>query len=337
MRRSKIRIVLAALLIPLAGVALGVDPPTHVLTWGSLGTGDGQFQYPLGIATDADGKVYVADTANHRIQKFAADATYVAQWGSYGAGNGQFQYPVGIVTDAGGNVYVADQVNSRIQKFASDGTLVAKWGSHGAGDGQFQYPFGVATDSHGNVYVADTGNHRIQKFGGDGTFLAKWGSYGTGDGQFNLPRGVATDAEGDVYVADTLNHRIQKFAPPIFEVQIDVKPGSGDNPVNPKSRGVIPVAILTTSKADGDLLDFDATEVDPDSVAFGPDGAFMDCKDAHFEDVDDDGDTDLLLHFRMQETGIASGDTEVSLAGMTYGGREIEGTDSIETVGGGKE
>jgi hypothetical protein len=190
----------------------------------------------------------------------------------------------------------------------------------------------VATDAAGNVYVADFYN-RIQKFAGDGTFLTKWGSLGTADGQFDRPFGLATDADGSVYVTDLGNVRIQKFAPSVFRVRIDVKPGADDNPFNLNSQGAIPVAILTTSKTDGDRRDFDATEVDPDSVAFGPAGAFMDHQAAHYEDVDDDGDTDLLLHFQVQESGVASGDTEVSLTGMTCDGREIAGTDTIEIVG----
>jgi hypothetical protein len=119
-------------------------------------------------------------------------------------------------------------------------------------------------------------------------------------------------------------------------VLADIRPGSDSNSVNPDSRGVIPVAILTTSKASGDPLDFDATEVDPDSVEFGPAGATMDCSAAHLKDVDGDGDTDLLLHFRCQETGIVDGQRWASLTGTTYGGRTITGADWIKTVGAGK-
>ncbi len=107
-----------------------------------------------------------------------------------------------------------------------------------------------------------------------------------------------------------------------FTADIDIKPGSSSNPINLKSKGVIPVAILTTD-------DFDATTVDPLSVEFGPAGATESHGKGHIEDVDGDGDDDLLLHFNTQETGIQCDDTSASLTGLTYEGLLISGTDSI--------
>ena len=67
-----------------------------VNTWGSPGTGNGQFDIPSGIAVDNSGNVYVADTANNRVQKFDASGNFVTKWGSFGTGNGQFNVPSGI-------------------------------------------------------------------------------------------------------------------------------------------------------------------------------------------------------------------------------------------------
>ena len=124
-------------------------------------------------------------------------------------------------------------------------------------------------------------------------------------------------------------------APAVTQVVIDIKPGGEPNAINPGSQGVVPVAILTTAIADGDAADFDASQVDPDSVAFGPAGA-RPVLPAKVADVDADGDLDLLLHFATAETGIACGDVEARLVGETYGGQSIEGGDSLITRGCGK-
>ena len=110
---------------------------------------------------------------------------------------------------------------------------------------------------------------------------------------------------------------------PVIEVAIDITPGSFPNSINPRSRGVIPVAILTTET-------FDASTVDPAMVRFGPDAAAP--VHAALEDVDGDGDTDLILHFRTQDTGIVCGETSASLTGQTFGAQAVEGSDSIRTV-----
>ena len=120
---------------------------------------------------------------------------------------------------------------------------------------------------------------------------------------------------------------------PVTEMEIDIKPGSDPNSINIKSKGKIPVAILTTNIGDGDSLDSDATQVDPLSVEFGPNGATETHGGAHIEDVDGDGDMDVVLHFKSRETGISCGDTEASLTGETFSGDAIEGTDSINSVG----
>ena len=180
--------------------------------FGSQGSGDGQFVFPQAIAVDHSGNVFVADTDNHRIEKFTNTGGFLLQWGGMGTGDGQFDSPHGVAVDGNGNVFVADSGNNRIQKFTSMGALLAKWGSTGSDDGQFNGPAGVAVDPSGNLFVADSGNNRIQKFTNTGVFLTKWGSVGGADGQFAAPVGVAVDGTGhEVFVADKFNHRVQKF------------------------------------------------------------------------------------------------------------------------------
>jgi hypothetical protein len=184
---------------------------THLLGWGVVGGGPGQFQGPTGVALAPSGEVYVLEVNSGRVQRFTSQGAYVGEFGSAGTGPGQFESPHALAIDAAGNVYVADTYNHRVQKFTAGGAYVAQWGVQGSGNGQLNLPYGIAVDTKGDVYVGDTYNHRIQKFTGSGVYLDQWGGLGSGAGQFEFPNGVAVDAGGSVYVADTNNHRIQRF------------------------------------------------------------------------------------------------------------------------------
>ena len=100
---------------------------------GHDGSGNTQFIYPLDIAVNTSGFVYVADTSNHRIQVFTSGGSYVTQWGTSGTGPFQFNYPRGIAVNGSGYVYVADTGSNRTQVFTPDGVYVAQWGTGGTG------------------------------------------------------------------------------------------------------------------------------------------------------------------------------------------------------------
>lgn len=106
-----------------------------------------------------------------------------------------------------------------------------------------------------------------------------------------------------------------------FPVTVDIKPGSANNSINPRSKGVIPVAILSDAN-------FDATTIDVSSLSFGPGGAAT-AHSGHIEDVDDDGDDDLMLHFRTQASGVSNSDVALCLTGFTQSGIPLAGCDGI--------
>jgi DNA-binding beta-propeller fold protein YncE/RNase P subunit RPR2 len=183
------------------------DDGTSVRTFGSRGSGPGQFQYARGVAVDKEGHVIVADSDNHRVHVWRlSDGSFLRTFGAQGYGPGQFQEPAGVAVDAStGHIIVTDSGNHRVHVWRIDGSFVRSFGSQGRGRGQFTSPAGVAVDAAGNIIVADSGNHRVQVWRPDGSFLRNFGS-----GQFNNPTGVAVDAAtGLIIVADCGNQVVQ--------------------------------------------------------------------------------------------------------------------------------
>ncbi|MGD2086186.1 MAG: VCBS repeat-containing protein [Candidatus Aminicenantes bacterium] len=185
----------------------------------------------------------------------------------------------------------------------------------------------------GKVYVFEnTGDNNYEEVWNSGSVMSGYiydAAVGDqdADGKKEI---IAASYSGKVYV-------FENPGPPTITIEIDIKPGSWPNAVNPRSKGVIPVAILTTNKAVGESVDFDATAVDPLSVKFGPGEAVEAHGKGHIKDVDSDGDLDMVLHFKTPETSIQYGDTEACLTGKTLDGKSIEACDAIVTVGKGKK
>ena len=139
-------------------------------------------------------------------------------------------------------------------------------------------------------------------------------------------RGVARPQDGDGDGVSKCDIGAYEYEIPVIAVGLDIKPHGYPNSVNPRSRGVIPVAILGSDT-------FDVADVDVTTLAFGPSGASIAHMHGHLQDVNFDGITDLVAHYRTRETGIACGDESATLTGETLGGQPFEGTDSIQTVG----
>jgi hypothetical protein len=222
---------------------------------GSLGSADGinsnaRFNYPFGIAMDAAGALYVADTDNQTVRKLTPVATesgtdwvvttiagLAYQYGSADGTNSdaRFNMPEGLAAESDGTVYVADTGNSTIRKIVLMNTnwvvttaagLAGGPGSDDGvnGDARFSSPTGTAVDNSGNVFVTDLDNNTIRKItpvGNDWvvtTIAGIAGSSGSDDGmnsnaRFNSPAGIAVDGNGNLYVADGGNGTIRKVAP----------------------------------------------------------------------------------------------------------------------------
>ncbi len=197
-----------------------IQLPTYSSQFGSVGSGSGQMKSPAGIAMDSSGDLWVADTANHRVQEFSSTGSYLAQFGSEGTGNGQFKEPVGIAIDAKNNIWVSDQANNNVQevnekhewvrtvsswkfgKFPTETTITLK------------SPRGLAIDAKGNVWVAQ-GAKNVIEFSETGEYIREIGEWTVEiihKENLSNPGGVAIDLSGDVWVADTSNNRIVEFS-----------------------------------------------------------------------------------------------------------------------------
>ncbi len=135
-----------------------------LLSFGKPGTAPGELNRAEGLGVDAQDRLYVADSCNHRIQVFDADGRFLRAFGQAGSGPGELSYPYDVCVDGAGRVVVCEFGNSRLQVFDAGGRSLEIIGGPGAAPGRFANPWSVALDSHGNLYVADTQNHRVQKF-----------------------------------------------------------------------------------------------------------------------------------------------------------------------------
>ena len=225
-----------------------IDPAGIITTVAGTGErgfgGDGgpataaRFNFPVGLAMDATGNLYVADRHNHRVRRIDREGyiSTVAGTGEFGSeGDGgpataaQVSYPQLLAVDGSGNLYLADYFHHRVRRIDPEGFIstVAGTGNPGsARDGgpataaELSSPIAVGADADGNVYVGDTGNRRVRRIDPTGAIATIAGGYHggfAGDGgsataaRFNSPRGAALDADGNLYVADTFNDRVRRI------------------------------------------------------------------------------------------------------------------------------
>lgn len=177
----------------------------------------GTFYEPWGIAVAPDGSVYVADTWNHRVQKFTPEGEFITMWGYFGQGEAPDALwgPRDVVVAPDGRVFVSDTGNKRIVIYDANGNPITEFGEAGLQAGQFDEPVGLALSPDGLLFVADTWNQRIQSFlvTPENAFqpLKTWDIVGWyGQSLENKPY-LAVDSQGYVYATDPEGYRVLQF------------------------------------------------------------------------------------------------------------------------------
>lgn len=167
-----------------------------IRSFGSHGSGEGQFRNPLGVAVDEKGNIVVADHWNHRIQMFTAEGKFLRAVGSKGYSDLKFSLLKDVAYNSKNHKWYA--LDHHVQVFNSDLTLAGSFGKEGSSKGEFSSPCSIACDPTGRVYVADGGNNRVQVFTAEGEFL----QFFTERYEMIWPHSIAIDARGIVYVSE---------------------------------------------------------------------------------------------------------------------------------------
>jgi DNA-binding beta-propeller fold protein YncE len=208
---------------------------------------NGTFKTPHGLRIDTDGNVWVADMANHLVQKFTPEGKLLLSLGQKdkpGLAADKFNKPADVAVGPDGEIYVADGYgNSRVAKFSKDGAFVQDWGKKGKGPSEFNIPHVVFLDSKNRVVVGDRENLRVQIFDRDGKLLEQWKDTGAPYGLYLAKDRtyLADGRSGTIRILDKEGKLLTSW---------ETKDGSKDTPhwINVDSKGAIYVGFVSGKK-----------------------------------------------------------------------------------------
>lgn len=250
-----------------------------LLTWGTNGHGDGQFDIPIAIVISRRDEILVTDfrqsneEAMSRVQRFDANGRLL----------GSFEVdpmPGGLALDNEGLLYATHMMRHKVAVYDEAGAKIREFGEHGAAPGEFDQPGGIVIGLDGSVFVADQVNRRVQRLTTKGEPLGAWGKYGVQPGQFGGkgsprsrvggPQFLAVNRQGDLYTTEAAPGRIQKFRQDGAHVL-----AWGDNDVGPGHFGgnsSLPGPIAIALDAEGNAW---VTSTNHTVQQFTPDGKFL--------------------------------------------------------------
>ncbi len=200
------------------------------------------FKKPVGVAVDKFGRVYVADSDNHRIRIFDQNWQLVRQFGKLGPGREQFAYPVAVALDSVGEVFVSEIENNRVQVVSNQGKFI-RWFPKNKTD--LKEPSALCIDGDDQVYVFDRGDQKIKVFDRDGNFIRDIGlginQPGGLNQHFRFVMGLAVLKDGPLVVSDSGNRCVKIFDPKNGKLQEEIKGNMVNLLVFQLPRGVAPI------------------------------------------------------------------------------------------------
>jgi hypothetical protein len=180
--------------------------------FGTQGREPGQFVFPVAVAQDSSGFLYVGEYGAHqRVQKFDVSGRFVLQFGSHGTGPGQFQRPSGLALH-NSEVYVVDAFNDRIQVFSEGGQLQRIIALPATAE-PLAYPYDLRVLGDGRIYVIENKSARLTLLYPDGSIVGRFGRPGRNLQEFYQPWDLTYLTDGRILVADTGNHRLLELTP----------------------------------------------------------------------------------------------------------------------------
>jgi len=185
--------------------------PTYVTSVGSVGTGNGQFKHPAGVASDAQGNIWVVDMENGRLQKFDKEGKYITKFGKEGKGKCELIRPKSVAIDSEGHIWVDDAGNYRVTEFNEAGECFTQFGEMGTKEGQFFDAESIAIDAKDNIWVGDTYNHRLQEFSSEGKLIKVVQPESGKSGHMENPGSITIDPAGNIWVVDWMSSRVIEF------------------------------------------------------------------------------------------------------------------------------
>lgn len=208
---------------------------------------DGDFKTPHGLRIDAGDNLWIADMANHLVQKFTPDGKLLLKLGEKdqaGLAEDRFNKPADVAVGPDGELYVADGYgNSRIAKFTKLGKFIKDWGKKGKGESEFNIPHVVMLDGDKRVVVGDRENLRVQLFDQAGKFLEQWKDTGAPYGLYIYKDRVylADGRKGTIRVLDTKGKLLARWEPGA---------GKGETPhwISVDSKGAVYVGWVSGKK-----------------------------------------------------------------------------------------